>query len=164
MRKAQKQFILKNLIPFILRESGRGFGMSIWNSRETYGTRPGHTFSADDARREVPACGTICCIGGSVAFLKHTYLDCEYKALGLSPEQAHGLFYNWDDAGMRGRGFCSWPTKFVRLFEKRKSPLGKAKVAVALLKEVVRTNGKCLNPTRRNGNYIVNSHRRINEV
>ena len=150
MRKAQKQFILKDLIPFILRESGRGFGMSIWNSRKTYDTSPGGMFTADDIRREVPACGTICCIGGSVEFLKPEYRDRGYKALGLSWRQAQGLFYNWGGAGIQVQSFHAWPAKFVRLFEKRKSPLGKAKVAVALLKEVVRTNGKCLNPTRRN--------------
>jgi len=42
----------------------------------------------------------------------------------------------------------SWPLKYALAFKKRRTPLGKAKVAVALLREVIRTNGECLNPVR----------------
>jgi hypothetical protein len=56
-------------------------------------------------------------------------------ALGLTWEQNDILCYKW---------LTRWPEPFRNNYAKRHTALGKAKVAVALLKEVVRTAGKCL--------------------
>jgi len=35
MNQKHEKFILKTLIPYILREQGRGFGMSLWTVRKS---------------------------------------------------------------------------------------------------------------------------------
>ena len=37
MNAKQKKFILNKLIPFILREEGRGFAMEVWKIKEEVG-------------------------------------------------------------------------------------------------------------------------------
>jgi hypothetical protein len=153
MNAKQKNFITKKLIPFILREQGRGFGMTYWNTEEDCETEAGDIFSIDGLSRKVPVCGTVCCIGGSIEHLMGRRAIAS-KILGLTRNQVQGLFYNWEEE-FPNDGLFGWPEKFAKQFEARKSPLGKAKVAVALLKEVVRTNGKCLNPKtpKERGNF-----------
>jgi hypothetical protein len=137
MNKVQKRFILRKLIPFILREQGRGFAMSTWADKHL---AKGSRFEFDEVERLTPVCGTVACIGGSVDVLKgyktRTWRRAA-KALGLSDLQANTLFFRWDV----GDG---WPERFRHAYAKAKQPLTKAKVACALLREVVRTNGACL--------------------
>lgn len=151
MNAAQKRFIRRKLIPFILREHGHGFQMHGWIEYET----PGSRVECDGILRKVPKCGTICCIGGSVQILKSlagrgTFACAE--ALGLTGLQARGLFYHWDgeesyvDDTDGSYHFYGWPEKFATAFAQRKSAFGKARVAVRLLEEVIKTNGACLGP------------------
>ena len=145
MNAKQKKFILNKLIPFILREEGRGFAMEFWKIKEEVGEK----LWLDGVPRDVPVCGTAACIGGSAQCLLHprAKYDMGYgklaAELGLSLEQTHGLFYEWNVEDMDDSG-AHWPKRFANQFKKAATPLGKAKVAVALLKEVVKTNGKCL--------------------
>ena len=141
MTKKQKQFLTGKLSQFILREQGKGFGMSGWLRNE----EPGYIVNRDNIARPVPACGTVACIGGSVQHLLGCFPqdDVIVIELGLTWEKASGLFYGWE---VPSRGEYGWPQKFKTRYAKAKTTLGKAKVAVALLKEVARTNGKCLGP------------------
>jgi hypothetical protein len=134
MNKSHKKFILKKLIPFIMRDQGRGFDMEIWID----------TVEFDGATRKVPVCGTVACIGGSIQVLKPNSLS--ERVLGLTGEQCYDLFHNWDYFDPRRSNRGGWPNSFARRFKKAKTTLGKAKVACDLLREVVKTEGKCLDP------------------
>jgi hypothetical protein len=130
MNQRQKNFILNKLIPFISREHGRGFGMDTWI---TTALDPSESYFADGVERAVPVCGTIPCIVGSITILKKLgehggTTQNLAKILGLDFNQACALFFEWDR------------------IKRAKTPYGKAQVAVRLLKEVVRTEGACLNP------------------
>ena len=144
MNAKQKKFILNKLIPFITREHGRGFGMENWRYRAPVG----EISYQDGVERKVPVCGTVACIGGSTQILCDTRARCNRamgRILGLTPNQAGGLFYRWEADDDPYGGKFKWPEKFSAAFERAKTPYGKAMVAVRLLKEVVRTNGECLN-------------------
>lgn len=145
MNAKSKKFILNKLIPFIIREHGRGFGMSNWLYKDT----PGHISHQDNVKREVPVCGTVACIGGSCQILAKTNVKSLglSKILGITRDQADGLFYRWeprDDLNFS----TAWPAKFATAFEDAQTPYRKAMVAVRLLKEVIKTNGECLNSKR----------------
>jgi hypothetical protein len=130
--RIRKNFILKELIPFILREEGRGFGMGYWMEKGPIGAR----LSVDGIPRGIPRCGTVACIGGSVNVLAGGYEeDAAATALGLSSRRAHTLFYGWER---------NWPKRFSQGYRNAHTTLGKANVVVRLLREVVRTNGKVL--------------------
>jgi hypothetical protein len=123
-----------------LREQGRGFGMSVWI--EDY--KPGDKQRIDNVSRKIPVCGTAACIGGSIAFLngdKNWWTEQSGGAIGLSEEKAAALFHGWTTKYVADG---QWPAKYQERYKKAKTPLGKAKVAVALLNEVVKTNGDCL--------------------
>lgn len=147
MNAKSKKFILNKLIPFVTREHGCGFAMSTWKKKLPVG------FSAefDDLEREIPVCGTVACLGGSTQLLRYPKVRAQMswkamgKILGISEEQAHGLFFYWKPADRR-YGNYAWPKKFAVAFGNAKTPYGKAMVAVRLLKEVVKTEGACLNP------------------
>ena len=151
MNAKQKKFILKKLIPFILREQGRGFGMDEWRREDDPGTEAWF----DGVTRAIPVCGTVCCLGGSIEVLKkyppihgsNNAVAMGTLALGITNAQAYGLFYGW---GLQGVSWDSdsrhgWPISYAIRFQNATTPYRKAQVAVALLKEVVRTNGECLN-------------------
>ena len=148
MTPENKKFILKKLIPFILREQGRGFQMGDWKVvKEDIGN---FKYFHEDLQKYVkwPKCDSVFCIGGSAQVLLNilgipgcSRTDDLAKGMGISRDEAEGLFYEW---GVNTTEPCAWPISFARDFAKAKTPLGKAKVAVALLKEVVRTEGKCL--------------------
>jgi len=153
MNLKQKKFILEKLVPFVLREQGRGFGMSGWRSEfDGNDVKKG---SWDNIFREVPKCNTVACIGGSIEVLmgmgRGELQSSEVvDILGISEAQAGGLFYFWagkkgEDGSVSESGY-GWPQSFKRRFAQAKTTLGKAKIAVALLREVVKTNGNCLNP------------------
>ena len=82
LSEANKRFITKRLIPFILRENGRGFMMERW----ILTLKKGELFTEDDIRRRAPKCNTAACIGGSIALLKH--LKSVYGTPGGSFTQA----------------------------------------------------------------------------
>jgi hypothetical protein len=140
MTKAQKKFLSVTLPKFILREQGRGFGMSRWR-RTLY--KPGEDACWDCLERPAPTCGTIACIGGSAELLlKHRGDDHDLiSKLGLSDEEGEGLFYRWRSLHASG---CHWPKRFARCFAIAATPLKKARVAASLLKLVAKTEGKCL--------------------
>lgn len=139
MNLRQKKFITEKLIPFILREKGQGFIMEGTIRTLT----PGEEFSADGIRHKTPSCGAAACVLGSIRMLRKRY-DLDYteaaKILGISSEAAYGLFYSWYETRDRYR----WPKEHAEAFALAETPLAKAKVAVRLLREVVKTNGACL--------------------
>jgi len=144
-----KQFIRRKLIPFILREHGRGFAMSTWCNNQV---PPGEEIEEDEVVRTVPKCGTVACIGGTASLLVGSRVQsvrAAIQALGLPPRQAKGLFYVWEVPEANRDGLVTvdkygWPILFRQRFARCNTPWGKARVVAALLKEVIRTNGKCL--------------------
>ena len=168
MNAKHKKFIREKLIPYVLRDQGRGFAMSEWLNTELIPFEPIDDFCYDDVKNRVaPACGTVACIGGSIEALtrkiedKARNYDFEEGELaehiGLTVVQGHTLFYGW--AGSEdmdplydytlsedGETICPpWPPKYVAAYARAKTPLAKAKVAVRLLEEVAKTGGKILN-------------------
>ncbi len=141
MTEEQKRFILKKLIPFILREDGRGFVMDIWGD-----TPIGATIVGDGIRRAVPSCGTVACIGGSIAVLAKLPLvggaSLCAAHIGLTYRQGMALFFGLEK--LQTRPHMPWPLTFRKRYAQARTPLAKAQVAGALLKEVARTGGKCL--------------------
>ena len=137
MDATHKKFITDKLIPFILREQGKGFGMDDWIVEE----EPGTIIVCDNISRAVPKCGTVACIGGSAEYLgKRGTVAAEI--LGLTHDQAEGLFLHWEENHKSSE--YRWPIKYMERYEKARTPLAKARVVVSLLKEVVKTNGECL--------------------
>jgi len=134
MNQRQKDFILNKLCPFILREEGRGFNMDYWmhNIWQTKIYYKGKEYLP-------PKCNTICCIGGSIDILLPKTNKYKSEILGLSDEECNGLFYNYDSYNDYG-----WPDSYIKKLESAKTPYGAARVAVALLKKVVETEGKIL--------------------
>lgn len=132
MTKEQKDNITKKLIPFILREQGRGFAMGTTLVENV----PGLSVICDGIRREVPRCdGTVACIGGSLKVLfgsgsfGHSMTEYGISLLGLSEGESHSLFYGWK---------TSWPSPFRQQYARAKTPLGKARVAARLLKKIAK--------------------------
>jgi len=143
MTVRHKNFILKKLIPFILREQGRGFAMDRWLGKY----EPDEEVCLDNVWRETPVCGTICCIGGSIQHLKNikglgSKVAEAGAMIGLDYEATEGLFYYWTDEN-KDFGY-GWPAKYRDRYKKASTPYRKARVAAALLREVVRTSGECL--------------------
>jgi hypothetical protein len=140
MRARDKKFIRERLIPFIMREKGRGFGMNIWLDDDRL---PGKPITLDDVTRKVPKCGTVGCIGGSIALLKRKKdkFDCDYeltgKSIGLNDNQSGRLF----------SGEIRWPEPYRTKFWQAETPYQKAKIACELLREVCETSGHCLDYT-----------------
>lgn len=132
MNKKHADFIRKELIPFILRERGRGFAMDVWRGRVS--GRP--TF--DGVRRSAPSCGTIACIGGSVEILKPFHPPRE--SLGLDGRHSWGLFH--EEQSMRER--FGWPPSFARRYKRARTARGKAQVAAELLELVAQSRGRVL--------------------
>jgi hypothetical protein len=151
MTEKQKKFITGKLSRAILREYGKGFGMGTWRCP---GITPGYKVCIDGVPRKAPSCGTVACIGGTLAMLvdSNALLSSGRivaqeapKYMGLTPDEADGLFFNYG-GGQYHHDYC-WPQKFVDDFVAAKTAYRKAKVAVALLAEVARTEGKCLHNT-----------------
>ena len=144
MTQRHKKFILNRLIPAIMREGGRGFAMEWWYER----LAPKGKLVADRLPRVVPKCGTVCCIGGTIQMLcgnQCNDADLAGAKLGLSPDRARVLFYGWEgqEDGVMLR-YSVWPDKYVKAYKKSKTCRGKAGVACRLLREVVETEGRCL--------------------
>ena len=160
MNLQQKNFIREKLIPFVLREQGRGFAMSQWLGDYIPFTKG----KFDGVRRKIPACGTVACLGGSIEALsmKIDKVTTEVESgnydndemarkIGLTPRQGHTLFFGWRGSKYMDKFYDeepveAWPAKYILSFKNAKTPFTKAKVAVALLEEVVKTNGKILDP------------------
>lgn len=152
-KRVNAAFITKKLIPFILREQGRGFQMASWIDRVIPGKMYGHRDLNEDIK--APKCGTAACVGGSVQVLVPDLVHDAFDAsayLGLSDDEGRGLFYGWTEEGTTCRygGYVGWPMKSVEAFEKADTALGKAKVACALLKQIIKTDGKCLHRETKN--------------
>jgi hypothetical protein len=149
MNARQKKFVLTKLIPFILREQGNGFAMSTWTSKvkgDVVEINAVHSFDNIE-RTKAPSCGTVACIGGSLSVLSGRTLRSVTnlsKLIGITPDQASGLFSRWE-IGDQGAD-SAWPESFARRFSNADSPLAKARIAVSLLRRVVKTNGACLDP------------------
>lgn len=137
MNAKQKKFILTKLIPFIMRENGRGFEMETWKFRILDGETK-YFHSNTNKTISAPKCGTVCCIGGSIQILKRLDSDMGFNSagelIGLSSSQSHKLF----------SASIVWPEPFASRYKKAKTPLTQAKIACEVLKEVVRTEGACL--------------------
>jgi hypothetical protein len=146
MTAKKKRFLTVTLPKYILREQGRGFAMDEWIVTEY---SPGESVSMDDVERRIPTCGSASCIGGSTAILhKHPRVRSSKtlgRLLGLSGDEAHGLFYNWQNK-VYAYGVCAWPREFRIAYDATTTPLAKAKVAVRLLELVAKTEGACLHP------------------
>lgn len=147
MNQRTRNFILKELIPFIEREEGRGFAMNEWHSDRL---AVGAEIRFDGVPRKVPVCGMVCCIGGSCAVVAkrpdlfnatiRSTMELG-KKLGLTTQEAHGLFYGWnvgEDAPYR------WPLRFQADFVRARTTKGKAHVAVRLLLALTAKGGQIL--------------------
>lgn len=137
-----KKFILNHLIPFIMRDAGRGFAMNTWKSRIT--KRTTRTFF-DGIERIAPVCGTVACIGGSIECLtgsraKNGYSASEKaaKLLGITQKQAHGLFFGF------AVGEGGWPEEYAKKFGKSGTSYKKAQVACSLLRQIAKKGSKAL--------------------
>jgi hypothetical protein len=143
MTAKHKKFILKELIPFIMREEGRGLGMNHWVTRAL----PGTIVQADGLERLVPVCGSVSCVAGSIAILKEMVgaLDDDKigELIGLDYLHSEGLFNGWHRNLLWDYG---WPPQHQEAFALAKTPLAKAKVTCQVLRLVAKTNGKCLEP------------------
>lgn len=110
-----KKFILSHLIPFILRDAGRGFAMDTW--KET-----GSDSEAFDGL-------------DGIRLLSHNGMA---KLLGIKRHQATGLFYDWEpDEG-------GWPAKYAIRFDEADTPYKKARVACSLLKQIAKKGSAAL--------------------
>lgn len=157
MNAKQKKFILDKLIPFIMREQGRGFEMSDWRFERRdgayrEGTKLGF-YESGDLKKDVewPKCNTVACIGGSAELLLKTGREIDTaKKLGLSEGEFNGLCYCWEKRQISdldsttSKKWGAWPEKYMARWAAAKTKLAKAKVACDLLREVVKTEGKCL--------------------
>lgn len=139
-----KKFILNHLIPFIMRDAGRGFAMSEWQSR-AISEDANDKYFFDEIKRIAPACGTVACIGGSIECLtgiqvrrNDTATKAAAKLLGITKEQADGLFYFWEV------GEDGWPQEYAKKFEKSDTPYKKARVACSLLRQIAKKGSKAL--------------------
>ncbi len=144
MNNKQREYIVVKLIPAILREQGRGFNMQQWRAT---GLPIGESLKFDDVARNIPPCGTVACIGGTITMIEGRNTFQSYgatvelgKLIGLTHSQASGLFYNWDS----GSSKYGWPSKYRKQFEKATTPLEKAEVAAKLLLEIALKGGKIL--------------------
>ncbi len=154
MTQEHKDFILNELIPFIQRDHGNGFAMEIWLGESEHLLR--NLPDQDRLRfadRPLPACGTVCCIGGSIDYLMCkkmfppdsfglndvnqmlTEISTQDTArfIGLDFRKGHDLFFEKD-----------WPPAYKKRFAEAKNPQEQADIACDLLREVVETNGKVL--------------------
>lgn len=130
-RAKYKKFINEKLIPFILREQGRGFVMEQWIDS---GLVPGEPYFETLIERRAPKCGTVGCIGGSVELLKRQSwnrdADADEQAaaaLGINLFNAKILFYLWEE---------KWPEPYRMKFVEAKTLLQQAKVACKFLKVI----------------------------
>lgn len=146
----QRAFYQKKLIPAILREQGQTFAMDFWfyNHDEEY-------FEADGLIRCPKTCGSVCCIGGTaqvqagIKSLENDWNDDVIakiaKILGLTPIEARALFFNWathnPDENLRSYNGLGWPLQYAKDFADAQTPLNKAKVAVKLLREIIKKGG-----------------------
>jgi hypothetical protein len=96
-----------------------------------------------------PACGTAACLGGWACILSRKRPHKEWfinqlplggKALGLSDERQEILF--------SANPEIDWPTPFNSRWLRATIPSQEVKVAVAMLKKVIETNGKVLDVER----------------
>lgn len=139
MTEEQKQFVLERLIPSVECEEGRGFDMKVWIEKWGEYVEEGHNRDL----RTRPSCGTVCCLGGLIESL--VAATCLHplsfreagKVIGLNPAQSRILF----DENI------FWPQPYRSQWMSAFTPGEKAAVAVALLKEVVRTNAAILVPS-----------------
>lgn len=144
--KNPKRFILKHLIPAILREHGRAFAMQCWHWN--FGTTDRKRINSgvielDEIARRAPICGSVSCIGGTIGKLisdaPQNSTAAFASTLGLNYDQAHGLFYGWESTCNYG-----WPEVYRRRYRSAKTPLQKAKVACSLLTQIAKNGGTIL--------------------
>lgn len=147
MTQEQEQMIDK-LCESILRENGHGFCMSIWCEKRD----PGYHLYGEGIVRIVPPCGTVACIGGTLAVLTGQdpaeAPDSDLgQLIGLTLEETEALFYHfYDDSPKWDDGLSpKWPREFVLAYDRAKTPLGRAKVVVELLQRIKSDgSGRCL--------------------
>lgn len=152
----QRAFYQKKLIPAILREQGKTFAMDHWYLDTADYDYDGF-LDSDGIIHDLPkTCGSVCCIGGTAqvqAGIKSPNNDWDdnvitkiAKILGLTPLEARALFFNWathdpeenNNVSYNGLG---WPVQYAKDFSDAQTPLDKAKVAVKLLREIVKKGG-----------------------
>lgn len=146
MNQEHKDFITEELCPFILREQGNGFAMESWSY---YWPESDRLMHFDGVLHQRPACNTVACVGGSVELLTrekdstHDRYATVSQALGLSIAQTTTLCYGWKGTPSRWLPQL-WPTRYVERYAQAETALAKAEVVVALLHEVVATDGAVL--------------------
>lgn len=143
MNAKQKRFVVERLIPFILRDAGRGFAMETWNSEFTDGRD-----RFDGILRRAPSCGSVHCIGGSIAALKGRVGSPMFSSnfarvgrdIGLNQDYADKLF---SASILNGHPYM-WPERYRKLYRGARSTIAKARVAVSLLRKIVKEGPKVL--------------------
>jgi hypothetical protein len=133
-----KRFILDHLIPFIMRDAGRGFAMDMWSAENRI---PGYVYEYDGLKRIGPACGTVACIGGSIQCLtglREHQLSKMAELLGITEIQAYGLFYHYrphEDG---------WPTEYAKRLRDATTPYRRAQVTCSLLRKIANEGSAAL--------------------
>ena len=138
-----KEFIETKLIPFILRDRGRGFVMQRWIMNISKGDEIVAGLGGIPAR-EAPSCGTVACIGGSIELLTGLYksdIAAISSLLGISSENAHALFYGWIPTSLTNAPRL-WPKSFRARFKKARTAYTKARVATSLLRQIAKRGDK----------------------
>lgn len=139
-----KAFCDKFLFPAMRREHGNGFAMQTWGIQ----IGPGVQNEFDDVVRPAPACGTVCCIGGTIENLT---TGSENPAelgelLGLDHYDAYALFFRWNfKPGHPEQALPEtrcWPTDLQEKFKNARTPLQKERVAEQMVRLAVKTKGK----------------------
>lgn len=142
MTQEQEQMIDK-LCEAILIEEGQAFCMDYWIVTDEYS--PFEVYPFDGLPRR-PKCGSVACIGGSLAILSGIKSPSRLANLiGLSPEEADGLFHHWGEEDLDEYVEFCWPTEYRQLYKEANTPLAKAQVAVNLLQKIKADgDGRCL--------------------
>ena len=131
MTANQKRLVCEQLCPRILADEGNGFAMENWSEPiESPELIEGVLY-------EVPKCGTVCCIGGTLESIVGKIIS-EYELgemIGLDAQQTEALFYCWSHIPT-ARFPLTWASRYRLAYERNCTPLGRARVAACLLTDM----------------------------
>lgn len=136
-----KAFVKDYLFPAMRREHGQSFVMSQWTLPLVHKATSIPIF-LDGIKREAPACKTVSCIGGTMELITGEPSWRRLGALlGLTEEQAQGLFYFW---GPNTTERFAWSLDLAKAYKVARTPAGKEKIAEKMILRAIQTKGKCL--------------------
>lgn len=134
-------FVKDYLFPAMRREQGKSFAMSQWTLPLVHKDMELPIF-VDGIKREAPACRTVSCIGGTMELITGEPSGRRLGALlGLTEDQAQGLFYFW---GPNTTKHFAWPLDLAKAYRAARTPAGKEKIAEKAVLRAIQTKGRCL--------------------